>query len=755
MTILISNKTSLLCSAGALVFASVLAMPAQAQGREQVEASQEGRDNVIIVTAQKREERLQDVPLTISVVSNEDLKARSITNATELQNASPELNYSDQPSAGYSIRGSGTQTFTRSAENNVLLVVDGIVQGQLTPPTNSLFDVERIEILSGPQGMLFGKNASAGVVNIITRRPELDTFSARGRASAGEDGFLVLDGTLNVPLGETAAFRFTGFLDEIGNRFTNALDGSGVGERQTYGGRARLLFEPSSDLEFLINADYEKRDGGNRAWQARSLNPTGTLNALLTNCGVEASPQNTQVCLDGPLFFQTESYGASIEANYDLGNAVVTAIGGYRYFERNSDTDSDASPINILNNNSVDEDVKQWSAELRIASSGPSRLEYVAGLFFYNYKYNPIIAQSGRLGFLPVVATRSFDTEVDQRSYAVFGQVGFSMTEQFKLIAGGRYTRDELDVERVNFVDPDRGVRIPGFTAPDGVFQRSIDTNNFSWRLGAQYLPSPYVTLFATVSRGYKGPAINPIEPTSLAPDIVNSEIPTNYEIGVKGQTADGTLRGDLTFFVTDVEDYQAQTVADVNGLTQFVFTNADSILFKGFQASASLFPTDGLSFNFGLLYNDATYGDLVVQCNAPFLDGCAPGPGGQVINVNGRQLAGAPKIKLTASTRYERDLTGAIAGFIDLASVTRGDTNSSPAPDRNLVIDGYTLVDGRIGVKDTSGRWEFSVFARNLFDVRAPSLIFRDPVQPTLNYHQALGESAFRTIGATVEFNF
>ncbi|WP_176272656.1 TonB-dependent receptor [Altererythrobacter lutimaris] len=710
---------------------------------------------MIIVTAQKREERLQDVPLTVSVVSSEDLEARSIVNATQLQNASPELNYADQPSAGYSIRGSGTQTFTRSAENNVLLVVDGIVQGQLTPPTNSLFDVEQIEILSGPQGMLFGKNASAGVVNIVTRRPELGEFSARGRASVGEDGFLVLDGTLNVAVGDTAALRVTGFLDEIGNRFTNALTGEGVGERQTYGARGRFLLEANEDLEFLINADYEKVKGGNRAWQARSLNPNGALNALLTNCGVVASPENTDVCLDGPLNFASESYGASLEVNYDLGGAVITAIGGYRYFERNSDTDSDATPINILNNNSVDEDVEQWSAEVRIASTGRSQLEYVAGLFFYDYRYNPIIAQSGTLGFLPVTATRSFDTQVDQRSYAVFGQLGYSLTDELKLIAGGRYTRDELDVERINFVDPDRGVRIPGFTNPDGVFQRSIDTNNFSWRLGVQYLPSPDVTFFATVSRGYKGPAINPIEPSSLAPDIVNEEIPTNYEIGVKGQTADGTLRGDLTFFVTDVEDFQAQTVADVNGLTQFVFTNADSIRFKGFQASAGIFPTDGLSFSFGLLYNEATYGDLVVQCNAPFLDGCEAGPGGQVINVNGRQLAGAPKIKFTASTRYERDLTPGVAAFIDLASVTRGDVNSSPAPDPNVEIDGDTLVDGRIGIKDPDGQWEVSVFTRNLFDVRAPSLIFRDPIQPTLNYHQALGESAFRTIGATVEFNF
>lgn len=749
-------RAGLLACTGIALLAGAGSAQAQESPDEIESAAAAG--NVIIVTAQKREERLQDVPLTVSVVSQKQLDARSITSLNDLQNSSVELGFQAQPSAGYSIRGSGTQTFTRSAENNVLVVVDGVVQGQLTPPANALFDIERVEVLSGPQGLLFGKNASAGVVNIVSRRPELGEFNARIRGSYGEDDFLVVDGTINAPLGDRAAVRITGFVDEIGDRFFNRFNNQGVGARSSYGGRARLLWEPADNLELIFNADYEKADGGNSAWHARKVNPGGAVANALAACGVVSSVSNTDVCLDANLIFKTESYGASLEANYDLGGPTLTGVFAYRYFERISDTDSDARPTNVLNVNSVDEDVKQWSAEVRLTSPSGGLVEYVAGLFFYDYAYNPLIEQAGRLGALPPTArpaTSSFDTQVNQRSYAAFGQATINVSDTFKLIAGGRYTHEDLGLSRLVFTNPDLGARYPFFGGAEGTFERSIDSNNFSWRLGAQYLPSTNVTFFAAVSRGFKGPAINPIAQGSLAPDVVRAEIPTNYEIGVKGATSDGSLRAELTLFRTDVKDFQTQTVAEVNGLTQFVFANADSLRFEGAQLNVGLRPTRGLNFEIGLLYNKARYGDLFVECNLPFTTGCQTIAGRLVTNVNGRQLAYAPELKLTFAGDYETSLTQTIDGFVQGAATVIGDRFASAAPDPNLVIDGNVLVDGRIGIRAADRTWSASIFARNLFDDRTPSLIFRDPVSPNLNYMQAFGNTAFRTIGATVEFNF
>jgi len=738
---------------------AAMAVPATAQTApaDGAAAADDAADE-IIVTAQKREERLQDVPLTISVVSGEALERRTITNVTELQNASPELNYVGQPSAGYSIRGSGTQTFTRSSENNVLVVVDGVVQGQLTPPTSSLFDVARVEVLSGPQGMLFGKNASAGVVNIVTQAPDPDATSGRARLSIGEDGYLVGNAMLNLAIADGAALRVTGVREERDATIFNRFNDRGIDKRETTGGRARFLWEAGPRLTFNVIGDYEEEKGGNAAWVMRIVAP-GNANSIATRlaaCGVTPGPENTEVCLDGPTSRRIESGGASLQIDADIGGGhTLTNIAAYRRFERDSDTDSDARPINALNNNYAGDRIDQWSEEIRISSPSGARVEYVAGLFFYDYEYFSLVNQSGTLGALPFVATASNTQDIEQRSQAVFGQATFNLTERISLIAGGRYTDDVVKATFVAFTDPTLGRRFAGFGNPPGTASNRVDTDNFSYRLGAQYRPSPDATFFATYSRGYKGPALNNLLAGGIAPPVVEREIPENIEVGVKAALLDRRVNVDLSLFRTDVEDFQAQTTQTANGLTQFVFTNASELRFRGAQLNVYARPADGLSLTGGVLYNKAEYGSFIVPCNAPYLTGCTASPAGQVIDVKGRQLAGAPKWKLTAGAAYETAVADSILGFADAGLVYRSDTQTSASPDPNLVIEDYALIDARIGVRGESGNWSAALFVKNLTDKRAPTLIFRDPLSPVGNYAQSYQPNAFRTIGVTLEVGF
>jgi iron complex outermembrane receptor protein len=401
-------------------------------------------DNEIIVTAQKREERLQDVPLTVSVVSGERLERQAISNLSDLQNATPELNYVGQPSAGYSIRGSGTQTFARSSENNVLLVIDGIVYGQLTPSEGSLFDIAQVEVLSGPQGMLFGKNASAGVINITTTRPVLGEHSGRLRLSAGEDGYFVANGVANLPIGETAALRVSASRDERGGRILNRFNGQTIDDFDNTSFRARLLWELTPDLSVNVIADTEKQNGGNNAWQARGALNTGptTIGGRLATCGVTPGPENTEVCLDGPTSREIESKGASAQVDWTIADHTITSITGYRHYTRAVDTDSDTRPINALNQNFASDDITQWTQELRLSSPAEQRFSYVVGAFWYDYQYDSLNNQSGTLGLLPFVATRSFTDDVIQQSYALFGQGSFEITDTINLIFGARQTWD-------------------------------------------------------------------------------------------------------------------------------------------------------------------------------------------------------------------------------------------------------------------------------------------------------------------------
>lgn len=726
--------------------------PAAAPGAAEAETE-------IIVTAQKRAERLLDVPLTISVVTGEALKRQSISNIQDLQNATPELNFIGQPSSGYSIRGSGTQTFSRSAENNVLVVVDGVVLGQLTPPTTSLFDLAQVEVLSGPQGMLFGKNASAGVVAITTNKPDPSKPEFLFRLSAGERDYLVVNAMANVPLGQNAALRVTGSTDRMNGVTFNRFTSFTIDDFNNAAVRGRLLWDATPALTFNLIADYENQRGGNNAWTARSAPNTGptSIGGRLAACGVTPSETNTEVCLDGPTTRAISGGGVSFQVDLDIGAAALTSITAWRKYNRDANTDSDTRPINALNLNRATDDIRQVTEELRIASTGEQRLNYVAGLFFYDYRYKSLNEQAGTLGLLPFVTARSFTDDVVQRSFAAFGQASLNVTDQFTLIAGARQTWDKVSLANGAFVNPALGIRFaPAFSpAVDATISNRISTNNFSYRVGAQFRPSRDMTFFATYSRGYKGPALNNLLAGSAAPLVVRPEIPTNIEAGVKTAFMRGRLRFDLSAFDTRSKDFQAQTAVVVGTTTQFVFANASELHFRGAQFNANLNPLDGLNLNLGVLYNKATYGDFIVQCNAPYTISCTTAGGSTTINARGRQLAGAPLWKVTAGFGYATPMSDTLTGFIDANAVYRSRQNTSATPDPNLVVPPYTLVDARVGLRAPDSRWSVAVFAKNLFDKRAAGFIFRDPLSPTNNYMQSFASNAFRTIGGTVEFRF
>lgn len=753
---------------GASAIAIAAATPAAAQTREATQptasapsaaAAPATNDDEIVVTAQKRLERLQDVPVTLSVVTAAALERQTITNVTELQNASPELNYVGQPSAGYSIRGSGTQTFTRTSENNVLVVVDGVVQGQLTPPTSSLFDISRVEVLSGPQGILFGKNASAGVVNIVTAAPVLSDLAGRIRLSGGNLGYRVGNGLINLPIGGIAALRLTGIYENRDGTTFNRFNSRRIDDRKSAGVRGKLLIQPVDSLRITVIGDHELERGGNSVWTSRIAAPGSatSIAGRLAACGVVPGPRNTQVCLDGPSTRRILSQGVSGQVEAEFAAHTLTSITAYRRFERDSDTDSDSRPINALNNNYAGDRINQWSQELRIASPSDRMVDYTAGVFFYDYRYRSQVDQSGNLGALPFIATASSTQLITQLSQAAFGQFSVKPIEEISLIAGGRYTKDTLRGTFIAFTDTTRGQRFAGFGNAPGTASNAVETDNFSYRLGVQYRPSRDATLFATYSKGYKGPALNNLlATTSIAPPVVRPEYPRNIELGIKSALFDRRVNVDLSLFRTDVRDFQAQTTATVNGLTQFVFANASNLRFRGAQFNLYARPTDGLNLTAGVLYNKAKYGSFVVQCNAPFLVGCAAAGGaGQVIDVRGRQLANAPRWKITTGASYEAPLSDLMSAFVDGNVVYRSSAPTSATPDPNLVIAGYALVDARVGLRLRDPGLNIAVFAKNLTDKRAPTLIFRDPVSPTGNYAQAFQPNAFRTYGLTVDFSF
>ena len=716
---------------------SIDATPAQTTVQKAGKGTEE-----IVVTAQKREQRLQDVPVSVSVVSGYQLVNQGVTDATQLQYTVPGLTYTAGPAPAYAIRGIGTETYSRTASSDVAVVVDGVVQGQPQPPSNSLFDIQRVETLSGPQGMLFGKNASAGLINIVTNTPDPGEFTSAFHTDLGENGYQVYQATENVPLSGNSALRISAFSNGQDARLFNRFDNRPVDQHTDYGGRARYLFS-NENVTVNVIADYEHDHGATQVWTVRRA---GSLAPLLAACGVTAGPDNTDLCLDGPTSRNTDSYGLSAQIDVPIGAYTLTSITADRQFTSQVNADSDAVALNFLDLNYVREFDNQFSQELRITSPAGRRLEYVAGLYYYDFSYKYNGEQAGTLGFFPSPILLDAPTQhAKEYSDAAFAQATFHVWNGLSLIGGMRETRDAVSSIGYFPCVASLGTCIPGLTAL-GPQDAKVTHYNLSYRVGAQYRFDDDSMVYLTDTRGYKGPAINTPYAGNITPTIVKAETPTYVEAGIKQSLFDRALTVNVAAFHDIVRNFQAQTLNTQTTPSYFTFANASKLKSEGIEVDFYARPAQGLRLDGGIIYNYAIYGDFLSQCTSV----CTG-----VVNVKGNQLAGAPRWQMNFNGEYARPLIDGYDGFIATNVSWRSDASTNPVKDPNEVIKAYALVNGRIGIRSDDGRYTLAFFARNLFDKRFPTVIFPDPVSGGRNYDQAFSPDAFRVLGASLDINF
>ncbi len=722
----IKTAPLLLCLAGGLA-----AIPAAAQDLEEV-----------VVTAQKREQRLQDVPLSVSVVTGSQLTDQGVTDLTQLQYSVPGLTYTAGPSPAYSIRGIGTQTFSRSASSDVSVVVDGVIQGQPQPPSNSLFDIQRVEILSGPQGMLFGKNASAGVINVVTNAPDPREAGTSFHADLGENGYQVYQGVENLPLSEHSALRVSAFANSQGPHIDNVLTGQPADQYTDYGGRAHYLYDGDA-VKVNVIADYERDDGAPLIWTARQAS---TLAPLFKACGVTPGPDNTDVCLDGPADRTTKSYGLSAQIDYQIGDYTLTSITADRQYGSTTDSDSDSVMLDLLDENFVHEYDNQFSQELRVSSPAHQTLDWVAGLYYYNFDYRYAGAQAGTLGLTPVPLLLDAPLQrIHEYSYAAFGQATLHVWRGLNLIGGLRETRDDTSSTGNFPCVQTLGLCVPGVTAL-GTADDKVSHFNLSYKAGAQYQFDDDEMAYLTYTQGYKGPAINTPYTGNITPTIVQAETPIYVETGYKESFFGKALFVNAALFHDLVRNFQAQTL-DVQAVpSYFTFANAGKLHSEGFEVDFYGRPLPGLRLNGGITYDNATYGGFLSECTSVCV-GAA--------NVKGNPLANAPRWQMNTGGEYSRSLFDGLEGFGAADVSWRSDVSSSPVSDRNEVIRGYALVNARLGIRSEDGHYGLAFFARNLFDKRFASIIFPDPVSGGANYDQAFSPDAFRTLGASIDIAF
>lgn len=750
-------KTGLALGTSTLTLICAGAATAQEAGAEPV------RIDDIVVTAQKREENLQTVPVAVSVSTGEDLQARNVSNIDQLKLVVPSF---ESTPLSTSIRGVGTATFSTSIEPTVSTVVDGVVLARPEMARGSFYDLAQVEILRGPQGMLFGKNASAGVVNIITNRPSLAGFAGAANINLGEDGDNRSDATVNLPLGEILALRVGGFVNRIDGPIRNAVDDRRFNGNDEWGGRARLLWTPTPDIDVLLGADYMRQDGSGLLFSPYAMAPGSRFEAAYALCGITPSPDNDEVCVDGPQTGERENYGFSGQVDWSLsGGLTLTSITAARRASEIRDNDSDSLPTNILNTNFSDQQFEQFSQELRLTSPQGERLEYVAGLYYFSQQTDQTTVQTGSFG-LPLppgfLANSTIESRIEGESLAAFGQLKYALTDQLSLIAGVRYTHDSLSLDYSQFTQPGR----VGINPTVDRFDETTE-DNVSWRVGLQYQVEPRSMVYATIARGYKGPGFNQ---TSIAnattSQYVGPEIPTSYEIGAKTTLLDGRLLFNVAAFHTTFEDYQAQTLD--RSVTPAVFRtiNAGSVETKGVETDFIARLGDDWTLIGAVNWTDARYGDFEpISCfpGQTEAQGCVVVSPGlpplvaptRAYDASGQPLPGVSKWKGNLALRYERPLTAGLT-FDAMADWSwRTDTNASANQDPATVVEGYGVVGFNMGVGADDGRWRLSLWGRNLGDERFPALVFGPPFGGPGDYTQVLTPDAFRRFGLTLNLRY
>ncbi|MCC2601293.1 TonB-dependent receptor [Sphingopyxis yananensis] len=719
----------------------------------------------IIVTARKRVENIQDVSESITAISGASIETLQIAQATDLTRVAPALTFRDNPiptSSGFVIRGIGTSTFSSTVEQSVSTVFDGVVLGQ--PQSAAAFvDIQRVEVLEGPQGLLFGKNASAGLVNIVTNSPRLGELGANMSVTVGTDGELRNSGMLNLPVGDTLALRLVAFRNRTDGFVNNLYRHERYNGENNYGFRGKLLYSPAESVNLLISADYAKDTSSGVIATSRKLGANANLANYFEQYDIVAGPNNRDTVLGSPHGMYEGAplriyKGISGQLDIDVGELSLTSITALRQNKYILDFDADQTPLPRFDYNGGRYKFKQFTQELRLASPADQSVEWLAGLYYYR-SVNDVNFWSGGYLVAPTkLSVAVIDTDFRSRSYAAFGSVTWNLADSTRLRAGGRYTRDEIYARRNAY---DLEGSIPGSSAIIGSVAGDTTergkTNNFSWKITAEQDFASNSMLYASAARGYKGPGLaSSGVVTPGVEQLIRPEKVWAFDIGVKTSFWDNRATFNAALFYEDFTDFQTQIYDTSTNPPGFRTTNAGGLKTKGVQGQLNLRPADGLSLGANAAYVDATYQDLDgISCpyawSVSLTNGCRLVSGRPVIDVSGNRMSNSPEFKFNLNASYEVAVSNSADLLLAADYSWRSDEQFSSNGDPLTIQPAYGIFNGSIGLGLDKGKWEVRAYVRNLFDKKYVNLISANAADTSGGYSQYFSRYTDRQFGVTM----
>ena len=742
----------------------------------------------IIVTARRRSETAQDIPLAVTVLGGQQLADTGAFNVGRLQQLAPTLQfYSSNPrNTTLNIRGLGVPFGLTSDgfEQGVGIYIDDVYYSRVAAATFDFLDIQQVEVLRGPQGTLYGKNTTAGAINIKTNQPTFD-FEGTAEVSLGNYEFKQARVAVSGPLSETIALRVAASATDRRGTIRNVRTNQNIQSLDNLGLRAQLLWQPSNDLKITLAGDYNKQEANccgsmfvRTVATQRPLNRQFAALAAAQNYAPPSrNPFDRLSDLDSTLRAGNVIAGVALRVNWDVGTGTFTSVTAWRYWDWLPENDRDFTGLPIVSLSQNPSQQNQYTQEFRYAYSG-TKFDVVVGAFAFDQRIDTqglegqgaaasrwSIAPNNALSNDPSVLNGLIarNTQfLESTSAAVFGQLSWKLTDAFTVQPGVRLNYDKKSGFYQRRVFTGAGVELTGretdarSRAQLAIFQPQLtapeDTDwNFTYDLTLSYELAPDVLAYGTYAKSFKTLGINqnglPTDANGVpiaAAGTIRPENVDHFEIGVKSRFWDRKATLNLAAFRTDIRDFQATVVNGEFGVLRGFLANAGKVRSQGIEADFSVQPSDRFTAYVNGAYTDAKYVRFVDAPCPPELSGgttvgagqtpSAPGtPGGLSpanCDISGQRLAGVSEWSFSFGA--EANAPGNVFGqagqfYLGYDGSYRSDFSSNASPSAATRIEGYSLSNVRAGFRSDDG---LNIFAwvRNAFDANYFEQLFIAP---------------------------
>jgi len=695
----------------------------------------------IVVTATRREERLQEVASSATVFSGEDLRALRVLEPRDLAEQTPGLLAKYGPNGlatvGFYMRGVGINDFTGTVDPSVGVYVDEVFQPTPDMLNFAVYDIERVEVLRGPQGTLYGRNSTGGAINFITARPTRE-FEGYARAGYGSFDTFTASGALSGPLSETLLGRLSvsaiNASSSDGYSF-NRFTGNDLGKNESLAARGQLQWQPSEDFTLRLMYNYGDAEAEQALLQHVGTRDPGNPAAICAP--VIAGRVDEGACVDllgysdddGDVYdgaasvdpeLDLRSDDVTLTMDWNIGNATLTSISGYADFSKRQSQDIDASP-NIAADNFTFNDVENFSQEIRLTSDDSFQWPWIVGA---NYGKTDIDwFQTIDLTALAIPTSNGAVQSTE--AWAVFGQLTIPLSETFDFVGGLRFTNETRDWTGATFVGTfgslDEALasgapRLSQLPLPDGDpgqggpldFPTSIEEEKVDFSAVLRYRPSEDAMYYASISEAFRSggyssavifsqEALEPYDPETLR----------SYEIGMKLSLAENRVRFNTSAFFYDYEDFQATFVRATEASARL--QNAGDVEIMGLEASLDWMPITDLTLGAGLSLLDTEIVETDVVL--PPLDG------GPESTIDGNEIPNAPAVSFNGRIRYQWPVGGTLAAAIQTDFNYVDEHFLEPNNREYLSEDGYFLANARVSLLPQDGPWQVSAWVKNIGD--------------------------------------